>query len=96
MIDISGDGSNNRGRSVNQARDEAMRAGVGINGLPILALEPDLDRYYQAERDRRPGAFVIAAKDFETVRRGDPEEADRRDRRRSVPRERGAPARRCA
>src|SRR5258708_5143160 len=47
VIDVSGDGSNNRGRSVTQARDEAVRAGVGINGLPILALEPDLDRYYR-------------------------------------------------
>src|ERR1700754_3697639 len=47
VIDISGDGSKNRGRSVNQARDDAIRAGVGINGLPILALEPDLDRYYE-------------------------------------------------
>jgi len=64
VIDISGDGSNNRGRSVNQARDEAVRAGVGINGLPILALEPDLDRYYQQNVIGGPGAFVIAAKDF--------------------------------
>jgi hypothetical protein len=66
VIDISGDGSNNRGRSVNQARDEAVRAGVGINGLPILALEYDLDRYYQQNVIGGPGAFVIAAKDFET------------------------------
>jgi Protein of unknown function (DUF1194) len=43
VIDISGDGSNNRGRSVTQARDEAIAKGVGINGLPILALEPYLD-----------------------------------------------------
>ena len=66
VIDISGDGSNNRGRLVNQARDEAVRAGVGINGLPILALEPDLDRYYQQNVIGGPGAFVIAAKDFNT------------------------------
>ena len=66
VIDISGDGSNNRGRSVNQARDEAVRAGVGINGLPILALEPDLDHYYRENVIGGPGAFVIAAKDFET------------------------------
>jgi hypothetical protein len=66
VIDISGDGSNNRGRSVNAARDEAVAAGVGINGLPILALEPDLDRYYQDNVIGGPGAFVIAAKDFET------------------------------
>src|SRR3954451_8896085 len=66
VIDISGDGSNNRGRSVNQARDEAIAKGVGINGLPILALEPDLDRYYQDNVIGGPGAFVIAAKDFES------------------------------
>src|SRR5262245_17041429 len=46
VIDVSGDGSNNRGRSVTEARDDAVRAGVVINGLPILALEPYLDRYY--------------------------------------------------
>jgi hypothetical protein len=66
VIDISGDGSNNRGRSVNQARDEAVRAGVGINGLPILALEPELDRYFEQNVIGGPGAFVVAAKDFET------------------------------
>ena len=66
VIDVSGDGSNNRGRSVTQARDEAVAAGVGINGLPILALEPDLDRYYYDNVIGGPGAFVIAAKDFET------------------------------
>ncbi len=66
MIDISGDGSNNRGRFVNQARDEAVAKGVGINGLPILALEPDLDRYFRENVIGGPGAFVIAAKDFET------------------------------
>src|SRR5436190_3377470 len=66
VIDISGDGANNRGRLVNQARDEAVRAGVGINGLPILALEPDLDRYYEQNVIGGPGAFMIAAKDFNT------------------------------
>jgi hypothetical protein len=66
VIDVSGDGSNNRGRAVNQARDEAVRAGVGINGLPILALEPDLDQYFRQNVIGGPGAFVVAAKDFET------------------------------
>jgi hypothetical protein len=66
VIDISGDGSNNRGRSVNQARDEAVARGVGINGLPILALEPYLDDYYRQNVIGGPGAFVVAAKDFET------------------------------
>jgi hypothetical protein len=66
VIDISGDGSNNRGRSVTTARDEAVAAGVGINGLPILALEPDLDRYYRDYVIGGPGAFVIVARDYET------------------------------
>jgi hypothetical protein len=66
VIDVSGDGSNNRGRSVNQARDEAVAKGVGINGLPILALEPTLDQYYKDNVIGGPGAFMIAAQDFET------------------------------
>jgi hypothetical protein len=65
VIDISGDGSNNRGRLVNLARDEAIAANIGINGLPILALEPDLDDYYEHNVIGGPGAFVIAAKTYE-------------------------------
>jgi hypothetical protein len=66
VIDVSGDGSNNRGRAVALARNEAVSAGVGINGLPILALEPDLDRYYQDFVIGGPGAFVVAAERYET------------------------------
>jgi Protein of unknown function (DUF1194) len=66
IIDVSGDGSNNRGRPANLARDEAVSAGLGINGLPILALEPDLDRYYYDHVIGGPGAFVIAAQSYET------------------------------
>src|SRR5919198_1328569 len=65
-IGVSGDGSNNRGRPVTLARDEAVAAGIGINGLPILALEPDLDRYYHDSVIGGPGAFVIAARNYET------------------------------
>ena len=66
VIDVSGDGSNNRGRPVNLARDEAVAAGMGINGLPILALEPDLDRYYYDNVIGGPGAFVVVAQTYET------------------------------
>jgi Protein of unknown function (DUF1194) len=66
VIDVSGDGSNNRGRPVTLARDEAVTAGIGINGLPILALEPDLDRYYYDSVIGGPGAFVVPARDYET------------------------------
>ncbi len=65
VIDVSGDGSNNRGRPADAARDDAVAAGIGINGLPILALEPDLDRYYQENVIGGPGAFVIAARSYE-------------------------------
>jgi hypothetical protein len=66
VVDISGDGSNNRGRPVNLARDEAVAAGIGINGLPILALEPGLDRYYYDNVIGGPGAFIVVARDFES------------------------------
>jgi hypothetical protein len=66
VIDISGDGSNNRGRSAASARDDAVRAGIVINGLPILALEPDLDRYFSDHVIGGPGAFAIAAKSYDT------------------------------
>jgi hypothetical protein len=65
VIDVSGDGPNNRGRLVNLARDEAVAAEIGINGLPILALEPDLDGYYERNVIGGPGAFAIAAKDYD-------------------------------
>jgi hypothetical protein len=65
IIDISGDGSNNRGRAVTAARDEAVREGVAINGLPILTLEPDLDAYSEANVIGGPGAFVVAAASYE-------------------------------
>ena len=66
VIDISGDGSNNRGRPAASARDDAVRTGIIINGLPILALEPDLDRHYLDHVIGGPGAFVIAAESYET------------------------------
>jgi hypothetical protein len=66
VMDISGDGSNNAGRSVVRARDEAVAKDVTINGLPILAFEPDLDTYYRDFVIGGPGAFMIVAKDFES------------------------------
>ena len=65
IIDISGDGSNNIGREPTQARDEAVAMGIRINGLPILTLEPDLDRYYRQNVIGGPGAFVIPARNYD-------------------------------
>ena len=74
VIDVSGDGSNNNGRSVLQARDEAVAAGVVINGLPVVndrptmwggAPEADLDKYYEENVIGGAGAFMIVADSFE-------------------------------
>lgn len=64
-IDVSGDGSNNRGRPAEDARDQAVAAGIVINGLPILTLEPWLDAYYRDHVIGGTGAFLIAAASFE-------------------------------
>jgi hypothetical protein len=65
VIDISGDGSNNIGRLPTEARDEAVKLGIRINGLPMLTLEPDLDAYYRQNVIGGPGAFVIAARNYD-------------------------------
>jgi hypothetical protein len=65
VIDVSGDGSNNRGRPVVLARDDAVRAGITINGLPILALEPGLDKYYWDYVIGGPGSFMVTAQTYE-------------------------------
>jgi hypothetical protein len=65
VIDISGDGANNSGRSGGVARDEAVAAGVTINGLPILNVEPYLDAHYRDAVIGGPGAFMIAIERYE-------------------------------
>jgi len=75
VIDISGDGYNNRGRMEIVARDEAVARGITINGLPIVneranrwgGLPPkDLDKYYEANVIGGPGAFMIVAQGYES------------------------------
>ena len=81
IIDVSGDGANNYGRPVVEARNIAVAAGVTVNGLPILrdwrgeaaAKEDsnldsvsDLDLYYQYCVIGGPGAFIIAVSDFDS------------------------------
>ncbi len=66
VIDVSGDGTNTSGRPVRRARDDAVKQGIIINGLPILAVEFELDRHFDEEVIGGAGAFMIAAKDFES------------------------------
>jgi len=75
-IDISGDGTNNAGRDVALARDEAVAKGIVINGLPILSENPmswnpdhtnppgGLANYYRNNVVGGPGAFVMVAENF--------------------------------
>jgi hypothetical protein len=67
VIDVSGDGPNNRGRPVSEARDDALAAGIAINGLPLM-LRPsasggDLAAYYRDCVTGGPGAFVLPVRD---------------------------------
>jgi hypothetical protein len=75
-IDVSGDGTNNSGRDVTLARDEAVAQGVTVNGLVILSDRPmawnpehtnppgGLADYYRKNVVGGPGAFVVVAEDF--------------------------------
>lgn len=71
VLDISGDGPNNSGVSVGDARDRALKAGIVINGLPIMvnngrrsAFDMDnLDEYYEDCVIGGPGAFMIAIRE---------------------------------
>jgi hypothetical protein len=64
-IDISGDGPNSSGRSLIRARDEAVRQGISINGLPIMSIVRDLDKYYYSTVIGGPGAFMIPAASYD-------------------------------
>jgi hypothetical protein len=80
-IDVSGDGTNNAGRDVRLARDEAVAKGIVINGLVILSerqvpWNPEhtnppggLEKYYKDNVVGGPGSFVVAADGFETFGR---------------------------
>jgi hypothetical protein len=70
VIDISGDGVNNHGRSITQAREEALAEGVSINGLPLLLKRStsywdgdNLDEYYRDCVIGGPGAFMIPVRE---------------------------------
>ena len=75
-IDVSGDGTNNSGRDVAAARDEAVAQGVTINGLVILTEQPlswdvqhtnppgGLEAYYRNNVIGGPNSFVMVAGSF--------------------------------
>jgi hypothetical protein len=78
IVDISGDGANNFGRLVVEARDEAVAQGVIINGLPIITQSatagtypsiPNLDLFFRDCVIGGPGAFYVTAHGFEDFAR---------------------------
>src|SRR6202023_629586 len=76
IIDISGDGTNNSGRPVTEARDQALAEGVTINGLAIINDKPNpgyafhtqppggLAEWYRQNVIGGPGAFLRVVDDF--------------------------------
>ncbi len=65
VVDISGDGIDNRGPTPRSWRDIAASYGVMVNGLAILNEDKYLDRYYANNVIGGTGDFVIAAADYE-------------------------------
>ena len=78
VIDVSGDGTNNSGRNVTEARDQAMEQGVTINGLAIINTQANpgyafhtqppggLPKYYQENVVGGAGSFLVVIENFES------------------------------
>ncbi len=78
IIDVSGDGTNNSGRAVTEARDQAVAAGVTVNGLAIINTQANpgfafhtqppggLPKYYEDNVIGGPGAFLLQVDNFDT------------------------------
>lgn len=76
VIDVCGDGTNNAGRDITDARDDALKAGVIINGLAIINDHPmawtyahvqppgGLAKYYRDNVTGGPASFVLEVHDF--------------------------------
>jgi hypothetical protein len=69
VIDVSGDGPNNMGMPVALAREAVIRAGITINGLPIMIKQAggfasidNLDVYYQDCVIGGTGAFLLVVR----------------------------------
>lgn len=65
VIDISGDGADNGGADLDGARRRALSAEITVNGLPIMADDAGLDRYYASRVIVGATAFIEPARDFE-------------------------------
>ncbi len=76
VIDVCGDGTNNAGRDVADARDDAVKQGITVNGLAIINDNPvswltahvqppgGLANYYRENVTGGEGSFVLEVHDF--------------------------------
>lgn len=76
VIDVGGDGTNNAGREAAEARNDAVKAGITVNGLAIINdhlrswtyahVQPPggLAKYYRENVTGGPGSFVLEVHDF--------------------------------
>ncbi|MBR0657516.1 DUF1194 domain-containing protein [Plastoroseomonas arctica] len=73
VMDVSGDGAWNQGRSPGPVRDIGVAAGFVVNGLAVLNEEPDLLAHYVEEVIGGPGSFAMPTADYasfaEAIRR---------------------------
>jgi hypothetical protein len=81
VIDVSGDGNNNSGRAVTDARDVALEKGITINALVILtplseSFRPEhtnppggLEKYFQDNVIGGAGSFTVVAESHEAFGR---------------------------
>lgn len=75
VIDVSGDGPNNMGYPVLQAREAVLDRGITINGLPIMIHAdffggysiPNLDVYYEDCVIGGPGAFLVTVENIDRI-----------------------------
>ncbi|MBO6730471.1 MAG: DUF1194 domain-containing protein [Maricaulis sp.] len=77
IIDISGDGPQNQGMSLETAHALAEEESVVVNGLPVISerdgrwvrpVEVNLDAYFEENVITGPGAFVLPARAEEEFR----------------------------
>lgn len=72
VIDVSGDGYSDYGRPIRLSRDDAVAAGIIVNGLPVMNprpawrenAPPDLDHYYADNVIGGPNSFYLVVKDI--------------------------------
>lgn len=76
VIDVAGDGTNNSGREAAAARDDAVAAGVTVNGLAIINEHPvsytyahvqppgGLTEWYRQNVAGGTGSFVVEVREF--------------------------------